>query len=251
MTRIKKEEEKTNLNSLIRSYLASYNSGYYFSDKKIIEQITNILNSNIEDEVKKSDIVLTFISEVAKENNGIITNKMLKPFGYSREYLNLMVKSNILDRVDRGIYCLNNFHEDSYYIFQQKYTKAIFSHMNSLYFYKLTEEYPTPLTITIPASYHVDKLDTRCQIYYANKDIYNLGTTTVSTPYGNHVVCYDVERTICDIIKDQNKLDFEQIKKSVRKYMGSNVKDIYKLSNYARQMKIENKVMSFVGMYSE
>ncbi len=62
---------------------------------------------------------------------------------------------------------------------------------------------------------------------------------------------YDLERSICDIIRSKKRLDMEQVKKSVRRYVASSRKNILKLQKYAKAMGIYNEVMDFVGMYYE
>ena len=71
----------------------------------------------------------------------------------------------------------------------------------------------------------------------------------VQTPDGHIVRAYDLERSICDIIRSKNRMDFEQVKKSVRLYMHCKDKDLKKLSLYSKKMGIDQQVMEMVGMY--
>lgn len=191
----------------------------------------------------------SFIFDMTMCTGGYITNSMLDPLNISRQYLIDLVDDNKFVRLDRGIYATIDTIPDDYFIFQQKYNKAIYSHMNALYFHDLTEEIPNKKTITVESSYHNDKLKKECKVNYANDKNYELGLTTVKTPSGNTVKAYNKERCICDIIKDQKKLDFEQVKKSVKAYVNSRSRDLNKLIDYAKQMGIEKKVSDFVGMY--
>lgn len=66
--------------------------------------------------------------------------------------------------------------------------------------------------------------------------MYELGLTLVETSMGNKIRVYDVERSICDIIRTKNRMELEDIKYSVRKYMKSKDKDLDKLYLYAERL---------------
>ena len=120
--------------------------------------------------------------------------------------------------------------------------------MNALYFYGMTEEFPYSYTVTVPKSYHVDTVNGRCNVFYVDDDIYNLGICEVETPSRNKVRAYDLERCICDIIRSKSRLDQEQVKKTIKQYMRSKDKDLNKLSKYSQIMGIHKQVMEMVGM---
>jgi len=49
--------------------------------------------------------------------------------------------------------------------------------------------------------------DKNYQFFYLKDELYEIGITEMKTPYGNKVKVYDLERTICDIIKNRKRLD--------------------------------------------
>lgn len=115
--------------------------------------------------------------------------------------------------------------------------------MNALYFYGLTEEVPHDYTVTVPRGYHVAELNKKCNVFY------ELGLIEAKTPSGNIVKAYDIERCICDIIKDKGKIDLEQVKKVIKKYLERPNRNIAKLQEYAQKKNINNRVMRMVGYY--
>ena len=193
------------------------------------------------------NIKINVIKQIMKENNGMFSTRILEPLNISREYLNLMQKENEIVKISRGIYIHPNIFEDSYYSFQQKYKKAIFSHMNALYFYEMTEEFPSNYTITVPLKYHVEKMSEKHAVFYVSEKIYELGMIDVKTPSGNIVKAYDKERCICDIIRSKNRMDPEQVEKTIKIYINSKDKNMKKLYNYSEIMGIKDKVQEMVG----
>ena len=198
---------------------------------------------------EQAKILTDTIKQIMNTNNGMLSTRMIEPLNISRQYLSIMENNNDIEKVSRGIYLSPNAFEDSYFSFQQKYKKAIFSHMNALYFYGMTEEFPYNYTVTVPQSYHVDTVNEKCNVFYVSDDIYELGIVEIETPNGNKVRAYDKERCICDIIRSKGRMDSEQVKKTIKQYMQSRDKDIAKLSEYSKKMGINKKVMEMVGEY--
>ena len=184
-------------------------------------------------------------------NGGYITSKQVTELGIHRMYLNIMMKKGIIQKVKKGIYIDNNIIEDIYYSFQLKYPKIIYSRFTALYFYGLTEIFPHTFELTVDYNYHVDEIDKSCSVIKCKKQILELGVVKVKTQGGHYINCYDRERCICDIIKYKNRLDIEQVKKSVKMYVKDDNKNLSKLSKYAKIMNIYDDVMNFVGMYYE
>ena len=68
----------------------------------------------------------------------------------------------------------------------------------------------------------------------------------MTSPFGMKIKVYDIERTICDIIKNKNKVDGEIFSKALKEYARSKNKNLSKLTKYAKIMKIEKKVSEYM-----
>ena len=248
------KEQLNQLSKLMKELSNSINE----SMKPIQEELKSINTmSNVIKELlikypnEQAKILTDTIKQIMNTNNGMLSTRMIEPLNISRQYLSIMENNNDIEKVSRGIYLSPNAFEDSYFSFQQKYKKAIFSHMNALYFYGMTEEFPYNYTVTVPQSYHVDTVNEKCNVFYVSDDIYELGIVEIETPNGNKVRAYDKERCICDIIRSKGRMDSEQVKKTIKQYMQSRDKDMAKLSEYSKNMGINKKVMEMVGGYYE
>lgn len=196
---------------------------------------------------EKAKIFTDAIKQIMDINKGMLSTRMIEALDINRQYLSIMENNNVIERVSRGIYLSPNSFEDSYFFFQQKYKKAILSHMNALYFYGMTEEFPYNYTVTVPQRYHVDTVNEKCNVFYVSDGIYEIGVVEVETPNGNKVRAYDKERCICDIIRSKGRMDSEQVKKTIKQYIQSRDKDMVKLFEYSKIMGISKKVMEMVG----
>lgn len=186
------------------------------------------------------------ILEIMKKNNEVITPTQLEENGISRVYLSKMEKAGYIEKIDRGIYVTKEFKYDEYYLFQLKYPKAIFSYNTSLYFYEMTERTPIKMDVTVYREYNPHRFKKFVNVYKTNKELYNLGIVEKKSPQGMKVRIYDLERTICDIIKDKDSMDIEIRNKAIKKAIKSKEFNASKMFDYAKRMNIYNKVKDYM-----
>ena len=186
------------------------------------------------------------ILNIMKKNNEIITPAQLEKKGISRVYLSRMEEEGIIERIDRGIYVTKDFKYDEYYLFQLKYPKAIFSYNTALYFYEMTERTPIRMDVTVYREYNPHRFKDIVNVYKVSKELYNLGVIEKSSPQGMKVKTYNLERTVCDIIKDKDSLDIEIRNKAIKKAIKSKEFNASKMFEYAKKMNIYDKVKNYM-----
>ena len=158
--------------------------------------------------------------------NGYLNTSTVVKNHIPKVYLTKLVRNNIIKRIGRGLYSLNDNIEDEYLILQSKSRYAVFSNLTSLYFHKYSDRIPNVYDITVPYGYQGSLLQMdNVRLYYVKKEYIDLGVTFVTDEFGNKIKLYDLERTICDIIKNKNKLDAELVNKAARNYFYSNDKN--------------------------
>ena len=184
------------------------------------------------------------IENIVKTNNGYVTRKDIDRNKIPSIYLTRYVKKNNLIQIVRGFYAREDWIVDPYLVFQYTYPQFIYSFNSAIYLHGLGDVLPNYLEVTGPFNYrpmsknrddvmaHTDTVD----------ESYNLGIADTKTCLGNVVRVYDKEKTICDLIKHKDKIEFEVYVKALTRYARSKDKDINKLMRYAQIMKIENKV---------
>ena len=161
-----------------------------------------------------------------KKSNGIITSKELKNNQISNYYIQKLIEDNILERYSRGFYIRTDIFEDEFYILQQKNSKLVFSYNTALYFYNETERTPENIDVTVYKGYNVHRLSKNVKVHYVLKENLYLGAIETQTPQGFKVMAYNLERTLCDIIKNKDTgMDKEQINKFIQKMLLKNKVD--------------------------
>ena len=176
-------------------------------------------------------------------NNGYLTTKDVVEHDIPRIYLSRLVQERVIERVGRGVYIKSNEIPDDMVILQKKSKNAIYSHMTALYLYGLSNRIPIKYDITVNQGYN-GKLQTEnnVNLFYIKRNLLELGLTSYNLSSGYKIKIYNLERTICDIIKNKNRLDQEIVNKAIREYFYNKNKNILKLYEYAKKLKIYDKV---------
>lgn len=194
---------------------------------------------------------IEIIESIMKINNGYVTSKDLSKLGIHRMYLNFMKEKGMIEKVGNGIYIDSNKIEDSYFVFGLELPNIIYSHMTALYFHGLSIKAPNDkYDITVPNNYFNYKIKSH-NVFYVDRDVFELGLIQIDTPMGNKVKAYDMERCICDVIRSKNRMDSEHVKHSIREYIKRKDKDLVKLSKYAENLGIKKEVMDYVEVFYE
>lgn len=187
------------------------------------------------------------IMQMVHDNNGTITAEQVSKAGLSRGSLKYLTDKGLLLRSARGVYILPEVWEDELFNLQTRFKKGIFSRETALFLFDLTDRTPSRYHMTFPLRYNTTSLNAENVKYYRVKnDIYELGVTTVKTPGGNWVSAYGIERTLCDILQGRNHTDIQIISDAFKRYAKIGSKDIPLLSEYAKKLRVEKIVRSYL-----
>lgn len=175
-------------------------------------------------------------------DSGIIITKKFN----NKDKLKKLLDKGDIYKYSRGIYVRSDAWEDDFYLLQQKYSKGIYSHDTALYLLGYSDRTPVKYTMTFPQGYNCKSLKDEClMVKHCIKDNYNLGLTQINSPCGNSIYIYDLERSLCDMLKG-NGNDIQIINPAMKQYVASKDKNIYKLLKYAEQLHVKNKVVRYL-----
>ena len=185
--------------------------------------------------------------DIIKNNGGYITAKEIERKNINRYHLMLLLKEGQIIRISRGYYSLKNGFADNFYIMLSKSKRSVFSDATALYLHDLSDRNPSVYDITIPYGYGNSYKDEKnVNLHYVKKELLDLGVIEMESPFGMKVRVYDVERTICDIIKNKNRMDSEIFTRALQRYSKLKSKDLNKLMRYAKKLKVDKKVREYM-----
>ena len=180
-------------------------------------------------------------------NNGIIQTKIALENGISRATLSKLCKAGKLVRIANGQYILSDDVQDEMLSLQLRSKSIIFSHESALYLNGISERTPFVHTVTIPSEKTLSRsISKECKIYYIKNELYELGKIQLPTTMGNLVWAYDMDRTICDIIRSHSRVADETFISSLKLYAKSPKKNFHNLSLYAKKLGVLLKVIHYM-----
>ena len=187
------------------------------------------------------------IIKMAKENNGIVTTAMVVAAGFSRGNIKYLVDKGMIEKSARGVYTLPEVWDDEIFNLQNRFKRGIYSHETALFLWDLTDRTPNRYHMTFPVNYNLTKPkeeDIRC--VQCKKELYDLGITEVTTPWGNIVRAYSIERTLCDILRPHSHVDIQLVTEAFKRYTSRSDKNIPILSEYAKILKVEIRLRAYL-----
>ena len=152
--------------------------------------------------------------------DGTITAAQVTEAGLHRSVLQEFVKSGEMYRFGRGLYVRSSAWEDDFYLLQRKYGRGIYSHDTALYLLGYSDKRVVP-------------------------ENYEFGRIEIESPSGNPIRVYDLERTLCDILRGSGS-DVQIVGEAMKRYAASKDKNIHKLMQYADQLRVKPKVLRYM-----
>ena len=187
------------------------------------------------------------IQMILKQNNGFITSRQVTDAGLQRRALSELVASNFICRVGRGIYTIPEVWEDEMYFLQYRFSKGVFSNETALYLHGFSDRTPQTYTLTFPHGYNAAGLKTyTAKARFVSPEIYNIGVMEKPSPCGNPLCVYNIERTLCDIVKGGASCDIQLVNQAMKAYADSKTKDISKLISYSEFLRVKPKILRYM-----
>ncbi len=133
------------------------------------------------------------------------------------------------------------------YHLQAKSSKVIFSHETALYLHDLTDRDPLKWSVTIPAGYNGWRLrKAGIRVHSVKKELYTLGIAKAKTLYGRPILSYNMERTVCDIVRNRNRMDMSVVNEAIKRYVAGKDKNIPQLMRYAKELNVQKMLREYV-----
>ncbi len=163
-----------------------------------------------------------------------------------------LLQQGLIDRIRRGYYRLiDNHGESEINIINHLFPDAIFCMETALFYYKYSDRNPIEWHLAI--SRNVSKLRENIdypfiKLYRIQPELLTIGVTTGEID-SNSVRIYDRDRTICDVLKNRNKMDREIFNKAIQGYTKDSQKNIPNLMAYAKKLRVQKNVHELIGVW--
>ena len=81
------------------------------------------------------------------------------------------------------------------------------------------------------------------------EELLNYCVVEILSPQGNPVYVYDIERTICVIVKNKNRIDQQVYVQGLQNYFLKGNPNLRKLAKIAKVLNIQQKLMDIIELY--
>ena len=189
------------------------------------------------------------IEELLLKNKGIIQTSKIVEEGISKTYFYEYVKDNNLEKLSHGIYMTRDAWVDTMYLIYHRCKQDVFSHETALYFHDLTDREPLIFEVTLKTGYNPTKLKKDgIQTYTVKSELHKEGIELMKTSFGHEVPVYNMERTICDIIRNRNNTEIQTLQNALKQYVKRKDKNIQLLMQYAKAFHVEKILRQYLDI---
>lgn len=159
------------------------------------------------------------LDQMLTEQEGMLRTSQVVSSGISKPVFYDYVRSRDLDRVAHGIYLSKDSWVDAMYLLHLRFEQAVFSHETALFFHDLTDREPIEYTVTVKTGCNPSKMKAEgIQVFTIKADLHDVGLTTAKTPFGHTVPVYDMERTICDLLRSRSRIEIQTFQGALKAY---------------------------------
>jgi len=187
------------------------------------------------------------LKKIIEENNGLVFTKDIVADGIPKSYLAELAKKGEIERIAQGVYLTHEALADKMYCLQHRKEAIVFSHDTALFLHDLSDRDPITYSVTVPVGYNTKNIkNDRITVFSIKKELYDIGLTKLKTLFGRQVKVYDMERTICDIIRSRSKMDIAILTDALKRYVKRKDKNIPKLMEYAEIFRVTKLLRNYM-----
>ena len=188
------------------------------------------------------------IKEIFYANHGYSSTGDISSAGIDRSYLKDLVNEGNIERIKRGLYRWKDAKfdvEEELINVSKIIPQGIICLESALSYYELTTYTPGEYTVAVHRKYNIKLPDyPPIKLYYFSDKYYIDGVEKIDIN-GHIIKMYNIEKTICDCLRYEDKISKDIIVESIKEYVRRRDKNISKLMNYAAKAKVKDAVQKY------
>ena len=187
------------------------------------------------------------MDETMFNKNEIITTKDINQLNISKTTFYKYIDKYQFVKISHGVYVKKDALIDPLVIVLKRCSKIVFSHEEALFYYGLIDYEPSKISFTIYSGYNKTRLKSSdYKVFSVKKDLLDIGKIFVKDHFGNIIPIYDLERTICDLIRSRSYFEKETFNKAIKAYIKRKDKDLGKLFEYAKKFHVDKILRNYL-----
>lgn len=185
------------------------------------------------------------------EHGGILKTSELKELGLSSRQIKKLLEEGEIAKIKYGFYELADEVNPEEVMIARLFPDAVIFLESALLHYHYTDRIPSAWQIAVDrnsekSQYNIDY--PLVKPFYQESKFLSIGVTIFEIQ-GVHVKIFDRDRTMCDIMRFEKKLEKEVFNNAVLRYVKDPQQNIRRLFEYAEIFNITKKVQSQIGRW--
>ena len=185
------------------------------------------------------------------EYGGVLKTSELNDLGFSSRQIKKLMEEGIITKIKHGFYELTDYIPREEVIIARLFPESIIFLESALFYYGYTDRIPSSWQIAVNKNssklqYNIDY--PLIKPYYLEPKFIEIGIDIIEIE-GVEIRIYDRDRTICDVLRYETKLEEEVFTNAIKKYIKDPKKNVRNLFEYAEIFNIKNKVQTYIGVW--
>lgn len=181
------------------------------------------------------------------DDSGILLTKKAVEAGFTKNSLYNFINKKGFERVAHGVYASPETWEDELYILSLRCPQGVLSHDEALFFHGLIDREPMQQTITIYTGYGTSRMIADgIRVFTVKKELLDVGKEMIQTAYGHKVPIYNIDRTICDLVRSRSRFEIQDFQTALKTYAAGKSKDLNRLMEYAKLFHVDKKIREYM-----
>ena len=189
------------------------------------------------------------LDQLMERQDGMLRTGQALAAGISKPVFYQFVQSRGLEQAAHGIYLSKDAWVDAMYLLHLRCPQAVFSHETALVFPRPDRpgsRWPIPCHGQDRATTPPGSRSEGVQVFTIKAELHEVGLSTAQTPFGHDVPVYDMERTICDVLRSRSHIEMQTFQDALKAYARRKDKDLRTLVRYAKLFRVEKILRQYL-----
>ena len=191
------------------------------------------------------------LKETFEQNNNILKTSKLNELGFDSRKINKLIEDDAIERIKYGYYILADSMPDEKVVISKLFPEAVIFLESALYYYGYTERVPNKWQIAVEKHSNPDKFNNgfmQIEPFFIVEKFHDIGISEIKEN-NSKIKIYDLDKTICDVLRYEKKLDNEVFTNAIKKYINDENKNVNNLVKYSKKLNIYNKMQTYIGVW--
>lgn len=192
------------------------------------------------------------LNDIFKDYDYVMTTAQLSAVKLYYRDIQRMLNEGLIEKIKRGYYhWIESYGKDEIVIINRLFPDGVLCMDTALFYYKYSDRTPAEWHITIDKNTSRQRTQVEYPLikaYRVESELLTLGEANGEID-SQKVRIYDRDRTICDVLRNMNKMDKEIFNKAIQGYVKDPKKNIPNLMQYAKALRVQKRIKDIIEVW--